>query len=209
MLIRQVSTVALAAVLVASVAGAGQTGTKRSAPDEYTGTTANLTPGSDNPISIQVLKWSSKADRERVLSAIRSVSKEEGRQQDLTRQLAEVPTAGYIWTGGPVGYAIKYACRVSQPDSGEHIVLVTDRPLGILERSGSWKATGQESEADPFTIVELHLNKSGTGNNKMSLGVPFSVNDAEQTLSLSNYEHAAVMLGEIEHKPKPYWAKVQ
>ena len=206
MLIKRNSTIAVVVLLMAAAADAGQTESKRQVPDEYTATTANLSQGSGAKLSIQVLKWSSKEDRERVIQAIRSASKEEKPQEDLVKQTGVVSTAGYIWSDGPVGYSVKYAHRAAQPGGGEHIVLVTDRPLGMWGQPGPWKVAGREASLSPFTIVELRVNKNGKGEGKMSLGTSFSVNDAEQTLSLSDYDGAVVTLRNVERQPKPYWA---
>ena len=52
--------------------------------------------------------------------------------------LQDLQTVGFIWTGGSLGYALKYAHRTEDEDGGERIVLVTDRPLGQWDRNGPW-----------------------------------------------------------------------
>jgi len=198
--------VVVAIVLSGSVA-TGQTAAKRQVPTEYTGTTANLTPGSGNKLSIQVVNWSTDSDRQSVLSVIESISAEDTALQDLTKQLGNVQTVGHIWPDGALGYSLKYAHRVPLPDGGERVTVVTDRPLGAWDRPGPWKADGQDSKIAPFTIVELHLNKNGKGEGKMSLATPFAINKSDQTVSLSNYDSAAIMLKGVERRPPPYWAR--
>jgi len=189
-----------AGVLLASAALVAQPQTKPPVPEEYTGTTANMAPGAGTSLSIQVLRWSPDAEREKVLSAITATS-DKG-QPDLAKTLQETPTVGYIWTGGSLGYSLKYAHRQNLPDGTEQIVLLTDRPLGTWERTGIWKATGSTEAERPFTVVELHLNKDGAGQGKMSLSTPFAADEKTKTIGLVNFGAAPVLLKDVKHKPK-------
>jgi hypothetical protein len=169
------------------------------APEEYTGTTVNMTPGSGTALSIQVLRWSSDTDGAKVLAAVTGKADKE---TDLAKALQESPTVGYIWTGGSLGYTLKYAHRQTLPDGGEQVVLLTDRPLGSWERTGPWKATTGATETDrPFTVIELRLNRSGEGQGKMSLSAPFAVDEKTTALGLVNYGSATVLLKDVKHKP--------
>lgn len=194
------------AVLLAGSAAVAQTTAKRRAPTEYTGVTTNLTPGSGSTLSIRILNWSPDDDRKRVLGVLGTAGTGDKAPQDLAKQLADVQSVGQIWSDGAIGYSLKYAHRESLPDGGERIVVVTDRPLGWLDRPGPWKAQGQDAQVYPFTIVELHLNKAGKGEGKMSLAATFTTNPNDQTVSLETYASAPVMLKNVERKPKPYWA---
>jgi hypothetical protein len=50
------------------------------------------------------------------------------------------------------------------PEGGERVVLVTDRRIGF------WEAANQPRLIDyPFTVIELHLNRDGEGEGKMSI----------------------------------------
>jgi hypothetical protein len=199
------SLIAGLTVLVAGSAALAQT-PKRTAPTEYTGVTTNLATGSGSNLSIRVLNWSTDADRQRVLAVLGSASTEDKAVQDLTRQLADVPSVGQIWTEGAIGYSLKYAHRVKLPDGGEQVVVITDRPLGAIGRSLPWKAEGQADTVQPFTIVQLHLNKSGKGEGKMSLGAAFTPNPGDHTVALTDYAGAPVTVKNVERQPKPYWA---
>ena len=75
-------------------------------------------------------------------------------------------------TADTLGTLCRYAHRVPQPDGGERIILLTDRPLGSWGRE-AWKPSGQAAApAYSFTLVELRLNKHGRGNGKLDLGLP-------------------------------------
>lgn len=179
--------------------------TKQTLPDEYTGTTANMTPGAGSTLSFEMLQWSSDADRERVLSVIKSAT--EKNLDELGKALAGLPTVGYIWTGGPVGYALKYAYRLRESDGSERVVVVTDRPLGSWEHP-AWKTAGPVAEpAKPFTVVELRLNNKGRGEGKMSLTTPITVDEQLKTVGVANFEKASTLLTDVRRQPRPYWTR--
>jgi hypothetical protein len=204
MLTRETLAMGMAVLLTGSLA-IGQTTATRPAPTEYTGVTTNLTPGSGSNLLVRVLNWSAEGDRQRVLGVLGSASAEDNVVPDLTKQLADVPSVGQIWTDAAIGYSLKYAHRLSLPDGGERVIVITDRPLGVLERPGPWKAAGQ-AKIHPFTIVELRLNKDGKGEGKMSLAAPFTTNPTDHTVNLSDYAGAAVTVKNVERQEKPYWA---
>jgi hypothetical protein len=173
--------------------------TRPPAPEEYNGTTVNMTPGAGVAVSIQVLRWSADADRDKVVAAVTGKTDKDA---DLAKTLQDTPTVGYIWTGGSLGYTLKYAHRQTLPDGSEQIVVMSDRPLGSWERTGPWKAATGATESDkPVTVIELHLNKAGVGQGKMSLSSAFAVDDKTKTLGLVNYGSAAILLKDVKHKP--------
>jgi hypothetical protein len=224
-----------AGVLVASAALMAQTPKPAQTPtpapkgppalEEYSGTTINLNPGAGITLSIQVLRWSADADRDKIVSALTATSSppatpatpaapataatpstgatpDKG-ESDLTKILQEMPTAGYIWTGGALGYTLKYARRQTLPDGGEQVVVLTDRPLGSWDRTGPWKAsTGSSNAERPFTVIELRLNRNGVGQGKMSLTAPFAVDEKTKALGLVGYGSTTVLLKDVKHKPR-------
>src|SRR5438128_2663469 len=80
------------------------------------------------------------------------------------------------------GYTLKYAQCQTLPDGSGQSVVMSDRPLGSWERTGPWKAATGATESDkPVTVIELHLNKAGVGQGKMSLSSAFAVDDKTKT----------------------------
>jgi hypothetical protein len=145
-----------------------------------------------------VLRWSADADREKVVAAVTAPVDKDA---DMAKTLQEIPTVGYIWTGGSLGYTLKYAHRQTLPDGTEQVVLMTDRPLGSWDRTGPWKASsGAADPQRPFTILELRLNKAGAGQGKMSLSTGFAPDEKTKALALVNYPAATVLLKDVKHK---------
>ena len=71
-------------------------------------------------LRINVLRWSEEADREAVLSviepALEAGAGDEGDGESVSDALQELQTVGFIWTGGSLGYALKYAHRTEDAD---------------------------------------------------------------------------------------------
>ena len=101
------------------------------------------------------------------------------------------PTVGFIWSGGPTGYSIKYAWHASSPDGQERIVLVTDRALGA--HSTSWPPAPAGAATAEFTVIELRLAGSGAGQGKASPAAAVIVDTAAETLALEGYGAAPVL----------------
>ena len=163
-----------------------------------------MTDGAGTKISIQILRWLPDSDREAVVSAVKAARGES--PDDLSKAIAALPTVGYIWCTGPLGYALKYAHRVIAPDGNERVVVMTDRPLGSWEHP-AWKITGAVADTRPFTVVELHLNKKGKGDGKTSLTSSVAVDEQAKTLGVADYASAPTLLTDVERQPKPYWAR--
>ncbi len=175
-------------------------------PETFTGTTANMSaPGVD--LRINVLRWSEEADREAVLSTIEPALEGAvaGEGETISDALQELQTVGFIWTGGSLGYALKYTHRTELPDGGEHIVLVTDRPLGLWDRNGPWR----EGDTEPrdFTVVGLRLDAEGNGEGRMSLASPLVIDAGQQTVGLGGDQPVPVHLENAQREPLPYWAR--
>ena len=118
----------------------------------------------------------------------------------------DAPTVGYLWpSSSGLGYALIYAHRVAAQDGGEHITVVTRRPLGPPGRE-PWQATGgaRSRTADDFTVVELRLDSSGHGEGKMSLATEVAFDENANTISLEDYDAAPVLLEDVQRQPERY-----
>jgi hypothetical protein len=161
---------------------------------KFTGTTVNLNPGAGETLRIDVLEWSSVADREKLLAAL----KDKG-DSGVADVLEAAHTVGFIWTGASLGYSVRYAHHVPLPDGGERIILATNVRLG---RSNPWKAAGQTGANDyAFTVIELRVNRGGAGEGKMSLASKITGDNEGKTVELAGYESAPVLLKTVKRDP--------
>jgi len=115
----------------------------------------------------------------------------------LASALQKASSVGMIWTSETVGYSIRYAYRVPQPDGSEHIILATDRRLGAW--NDFWKPVGAASASDyPFSVIELRLTSAGLGEGKASLAGPITVDGGVKSIALENYTNLPVVLKAVK-----------
>jgi len=113
----------------------------------------------------------------------------------LAAALQAADGVGYLWSSESVGYALRYAHRMTQADGSVRIVLATDRRLGSF--NGSWKpATGVPGDY-AFTVIELRLDPAMMGEGKTSLTGRVSIDGAANTIALEDYAVLPVTLKNV------------
>jgi hypothetical protein len=117
----------------------------------------------------------------------------------LGSSLNKAASVGMMWTSETVGYSIRYAYRVPQPDGSERIILATDRRLGAW--NNAWKTSTASSDIDyPFSVIELHLTATGTGEGKVSLTSPIKVDSVTKSIALEDYSNAPIVLKTVKRQ---------
>jgi hypothetical protein len=182
-----------------------------------TATTDNVS-GANESIRIDVLRWSTDAERDQLLSAWTPAAAptKGGRggrggrggaagaagqtpESSLTGALAKEPIVGYLWSSEVAGYSLHYAARIAGPDGGERVLLITDRRLGAW--NDLWKPVGPGAATNyEFSVVELRLNSKGDGEGKTSLTGKVSVDSAAKAIVLENYGAVPVVLKNVRRR---------
>ena len=156
--------------------------------EHFTATAVNVT-GAPDPVKIDLLRWSTDAEREQLVSAFTDKG-----EKEFTAALSKAPTLGYIWTSESAGYTVRYACRTSAPDGSQRLVFVTEKPLGSWNPQ-IWKPTAAAKGNNyEFTVVELRLNPKGVGEGKSSLFAKVVADKAAKTIALDNYTGSQIVL---------------
>jgi hypothetical protein len=108
------------------------------------------------------------------------------------KALQDAPKVGTIRTPGSLAYDLHYARHVPGPEGSERIVLATDRPIS------NWEARQQPRSIDyPFTVIEIHLNKDGQGEGKMSIATRVVGDKENHIITLENYDISPVQLNNV------------
>ena len=186
-MLRNFAAVCLAAIV--SVPLAAQS--NMPAPWKFTAfaidTSTMSTRARTNTVDITISRWSTDADRDRLLTILR----EKG-QDALLSALQKMPVVGYLTTPGSLRYDLHFARKLSQPDGGDRIVLATDRYVG------SWEAANRPRTIDyPFTVIELEVDSQGNGVGKASLYTKISATGGGD-IELENFANQPVMLNEVK-----------
>jgi hypothetical protein len=159
--------------------------------ERYTATTTNVA-ASGEPVTIEFLKWSTDADRDRLASVLAWYGEKE--------VAGAMPTVGYLWTSASAGYSIRYAYRIPSTDGGQRIIILTDRKLGAWSPD-TWKPTAAATpDPNSFSVIELRLNRAGQGEGKTSLTTKVTFEAATKSIALENYAAQPVILKGVAKK---------
>ena len=163
------------------------------APDpvaRFTAFAVNLGgPGrsSAGTVELAITRWSTAGERDRLMGVLKSKGPEK-----LLDALNDTPRVGYIRTPDSLGYDLRFAYREPAEDGGEDITVITDRYIGF------WESFYRPRTIDyPFTVIELHLNKNGEGEGKMSLATRITADKHGDRVVLENYSAQPVLLQSV------------
>ena len=121
-------------------------------------------------------------------------------ESSLAAAIQKAPTAGILWTSENVGYSIKYAYQLPQPDGGERIILATDRRVG--KWSNLWMPAPAVTPSDyAFSIIELRFNSKGEGEGRGVVTGKVAVDTAAKTIALDSYATLPVILKSVKRQP--------
>jgi len=186
---RRLSLVTLGAVAFTAFSLVAQAQTMGT-PERYTANAVNMNVSAAGQIEIAVDRWSSDADRDKLMS----IMMDKGADK-LLDALQDMPRMGYFRVPGQLGIDIHFARKVPLPEGGERVVLVTDRRIGF------WEASNQPRSIEyPFTVIELRLNKDGEGEGKMSLATKIIADKEHNIVTLENYDIQPVQLNNVRRE---------
>jgi hypothetical protein len=137
-------------------------------------------------VDVIINRWSSPQERDQLVSALR-----EGGNDGLLRALQKIKEpAGYIRSGGRIGYPLRFAWQMPSGD-GRRIIIATDRPVSFLEAS-----THPRTMDYPFMLIELRVDAQGKGQGKL-LPLAKIQADADHVVEIENYSSEPVRLTEV------------
>jgi hypothetical protein len=158
---------------------------------------SNIATGANQVMMIDINSWSTEAER----AALVSTMLDKG-QNALLRALQQTPSKGRMWypqlrgpdpTNARLGYQLHYAWQAPLPDGGRRIVVATDRYITF------WEARDQPRVSDyPFTLIEIHVDKDGVGEGKMSIATKIKFDKTKNTIVLENYSSEPVRLQKVK-----------
>jgi hypothetical protein len=163
--------------------------------DGFTGTLANVAGTTATTVTVDLLRWSTDAERDRLTGLFAKG------ETEVPAALRGMESVGYLWTGESVGYPVRYAYRQTLPDGTERIIFLTDRPLGTYSGTPWTAAAPAQTQRYPFAAVEIRLPKGRAGEGKLSLAAKIAVDAEAKTIALENYAAAPVGLRNVRRVP--------
>lgn len=181
-----------AIVVLLTVAAPRAAGAQSNLPaEEFTAFAVNMgayTVGSTASLVITVNRWSSQAEREKLLTTVR----EKG-PQALLDVVQDFPRLGTLRTPQTVGYELKFAIQDPLPDGARRVLIATDRPISFAE------ARSRPPTIDyPFTVIDMQLKPDGTGSGTMSLAA--RIIPAGKNIVVENFDTQPIRLNKVESR---------
>lgn len=161
--------------------------------ESFTGFAINMNSGPTTAIvDFTIERWSTDAERERLLSILKEEKNVNRANQQLLKALLSLPKVGSIRSQKTLAWDLRYAHQSPLENGGRRIVLATDRPVGFRE-----ERTQAPTLDYPFTILEIQLDKDSKGVGKILAGTKIRI-DKNNEILLENYAQQPVRLNEIK-----------
>jgi hypothetical protein len=177
-----------AAAVAASVGVVGAQVASNSPRERFTAFAVNMTNvgrGGATPVDLVIERWTTDTERDKLMA----IFKEKGPEK-LLDALRDMPRVGTISTPGNLSYDLHYARQMPGDEGGRRIILATDRPIGF------WEAANRPRTLDyPFMLIEMHVDKDGHGEGKLSVATKLTLND--NVLIIEDYADRPVMLNDV------------
>jgi hypothetical protein len=188
---KQIYAVLFAVVLVPLLGRSVSTQTMGQ-PEHFSAGAIDINKGVAGRIEINVDRWSTAADRERLTGALHAQGPDA-----LLKMVQDMKPVGRIYTPDSLGYDLRYAQQRPGPDGGRDIVLVTDRPVSF------WEATNRPRSIQyPFTIIQIHMNPKGDGEGKLALATKITADPDTKMIEIEDFAHQPVQLTDVKSEPK-------
>jgi len=187
---RRIVTLAVVGGLLLASPALAQAQAEKPKPLRFTAFAVNLGSG-PNAGTVDIVLERLSSDEER--AALIAAFVEKG-QDGLLKALQKIrPRVGYVRTPNSLGYDLQYAFRFVNADGSSRIVISTDRWIGY------WEARNQSRTMDyPFTLIEMRLDKNGSGEGRMAVGTKITKSKDGKTVELENYGISPVALKNIQ-----------
>ena len=184
------ASAALIAIGAAAILSFGASAQTMGTPERYTASAFNLNNGRTGTIDITVNRWSSDKQRDALIAVVTEKGPEK-----LLDALQDMPAMGHFGAPGNLSWDIHFARKMPLADGGERVVLITDRRINF------WEARNQPRSIDyPFTVIELHLNRDGEGEGKMSIATKAIYDKKENMITLENFQTTPVQLTNVKRE---------
>jgi hypothetical protein len=195
-MLHRITSLRIVAAAVVALAAAAPVRAQSNAPAErFTANAVNISNvgrTGATPVEIVVDRWSSDAERERLVGTLLDKGPEE-----LLKALQKAPKVGYIRTPDSIGYDLHFAWQAPDAEKGRRIVIATDRPIGF------WEAVNRPRTVDyPFTVIDMRIGQDGKGEGKLSIATRITGNKETKTIEIENFATQPVMLNNIRSEPK-------
>jgi hypothetical protein len=165
-------------------------------PLRFSAFNVDMPTGISGVTEIVVERWTTDAERTKLLGLVETAKWGEGGQRKLLDALQKVnPRVGYIRTPNSIGWDLRYAVENTLTDGTRQLVIVTDKPVSFAAAASQGDAMDY-----PFTLVEMRMKPNEKGEGKMLAATSITVKNGR--LELENYGQEPVRLTQITEEQK-------
>jgi len=147
--------------------------------ERFTCFAAAMGRGKSGIVQIVIERWSTEEERE----LLKGTLMQKGPDALLAALQSVKPRVGYMRTPNTMGWDLYYARSTQNPDGTRRVFLATDRRIAFGEAMNQTRSMQYD-----FTLVEIHFDKDGKGEGKLSLAVKVEVDPKTQQIELENYD---------------------
>ena len=161
------------------------------AAERFTAFAVSMTNGAagrSSNLELVIDRWSTASDRDDL-----AVTLDEQGPAGLLTRLHKQPRIGYVRVAGRLGNDIAFARQVQHADGTRRVVIVVPRQLSFNEVNRS-----SPTEDYPYTVIELHLDASGSGDGTMSVGTKIKVHKGSDQIDHENYAGGTGLLKDVK-----------
>ncbi len=138
------------------------------------------------PVIIRIRRWTGEDEH---VSLMRRLEKDG--TEALVRDLQDAKSAGSIGTPQDLPYDLRYARQYPLEGGGRRIVLMTDRPMSIVERFSASRTRDY-----PLTWIELKLDAESKGEGSILLAARLRL--LGDVLGIEDYANQPAKLAEVK-----------
>jgi hypothetical protein len=203
-IIRRVAVLAAALIVAAPLSAqqpAATAGSPTDAPTKkdplrFSAFNVSMPTGVSGETEIAIERWTTTAERTKLLGLVETAKYGEGGQRKLLDALQRInPRVGYIRTPNSIGWDLRYAVENTLPDGTRQIVIATDKPVSFAAAASDGRAMDY-----PFTLIEMRMKPKEKGEGKMLAAT--SITTKNGRMELENYGQEPVRLTQITEKQK-------
>jgi len=155
--------------------------------ERFTATGVRMQTGRSSTVMITVERWSTPEERQMLLDTLR----EKG-SNALAEALFKMPRVGFVRFPNTAGKDLHYAWQATLPDGTRRVVVGAERNMTIHETAKSGRSLQYQ-----VGVVEMHFDKDGKGEGKLSAIAKVEVDKNDQVV-IKNYDSQPVRLIKIQ-----------
>ena len=161
----------------------------RSHAERFTATGLNGDNRPVGPFEFVVERRSTEDERHRLLDTL---SREHPVQ--VREAIRGLPRIGYVRGHADFASDLHYAEGFDAGDGGERVILAADRPVGVAGEDGP------PAVIDPFTVIEIRLNRHGDGEGRLSLATGTVALRPDRPTTLADYPMRPLLLLSVKRE---------